>query len=62
MFLLFELEIPFHESSPSPSLKRKATSNLQDNQYKIFAVAEVEATLKFVSPKHLKFNLFDTGA
>ena len=73
VFLLFELKIPSHVSSPPPSLKKKtkqknkqkikqATSDLQDNQYRIFAVAQVEATQKFIPPQYLKFNICDTGA
>ena len=36
--------------------KKQATSDLQDNLYRIIAVAQVEATQKFISPQHLKIE------
>ena len=64
-FCFLNSKFPFM-SHPFPlSLKKKkqATSDLmQGNQYRIFAVVQVEATQKFISPQYLKFDLCDTGA
>lgn len=48
-------------SSSPLSFKKQVTSDLHDNQYRIFAVVQAEVTQKFISPQYLKFDLCDTG-